>query len=166
MASAELYAIGVNRVIYKAENFATGVTVTAHFWNPSLVKSALQTFTEIELGLYYLDYNFSQTGTYAALFYEDGVKKTPGTYRVTEIGGVVGPGALSCTWTQKDEGGVPMDNVAVWITTDSGGNNVIAGTLHTNAQGKVIFMLDVGTYYVWRELAGYNFTNPQEWAVS
>ena len=166
MASAELYAIGVNRIIYKTQDFATGVTVTAHFWNPSLIKSALQTFTEIELGLYYLDYNFTLQGTYAALFYEDGVKKTPGTYRVTEIGGVVGPGALSCTWTQKDEEGVPLDNVAIWVSTDAEGLNVIAGTLHTNAQGEVTFMLDAQTVYVWRELAGFNFQNPKTWSVS
>jgi len=30
----------------------------------------------------------------------------------------------------------------------------------------VTFMLDAGTYYVWREKAGENFTNPQEWSVS
>lgn len=204
--SSELYACGANRLIYKAQNFATGITVTAYFWNPSLVKSALQTFTEIELGLYYLDYNFTQVGTYGALFYENGVKKTMGTYRVTELakpsdilvdttqkvpadlasipinselnaqhgsgswetgaGGAVGPGALSCTWTQKDDDENPMDNVQIWITTDEAGINVIAGTLLTNALGQATFMLDPGTYYVWRERAGYNFTNPQEWTVS
>ena len=81
----ELYACGSNRIIYKTQNFTTGITVTAYFWNPSLVKSALQTFTEIELGLYYIDYDFIQPGTYAALFYENGVEKIPGTFRVTEL---------------------------------------------------------------------------------
>ena len=85
---------------------------------------------------------------------------------ISGIGGIAGSGALSCTWTQKDEGGTPMDNVNVWISTDEAGTNVIAGTLVTNASGEVTFMLDAGTYYVWRELAGYNFTNPKEWAVS
>jgi hypothetical protein len=78
----------------------------------------------------------------------------------------VGPGALSCTWTQNDEGEDPMDNVAIWITTDEAGSNIIAGTLYTNASGEVTFLLDAGTYYVWREKGGYNFTNPQEWTVS
>ena len=78
----------------------------------------------------------------------------------------VGPGALSCTWTQKDADENPMDNVQIWITTDEAGVNVIAGTLLTNAQGKATFMLDAGTYYVWREKAGKNFTNPQIWSVS
>ena len=78
----------------------------------------------------------------------------------------VGPGGLSCTWTQKDDDENPMDNVQIWISTDEAGVNVIAGTLLTNASGQATFMLDAGTYYVWREKAGYNFTNPQEWSVS
>ena len=78
----------------------------------------------------------------------------------------VGPGALSCTWTQKDDDENPMDNVQIWISTDEAGVNVIAGTLLTDAQGQATFMLDEGTYYVWREKGGYNFTNPQEWGVS
>jgi hypothetical protein len=91
-----------------------------------------------------------------------------GKYLDTEVSGVVniGPGALSCTWTQKDDQGVPMDNCQIWITTDDGGTNVIAGTLLTNASGEATFMLDAGAYYVWREKGGYNFTNPQTWMVS
>lgn len=78
----------------------------------------------------------------------------------------VGPGALSCTWTQNDDGEDPMDNVQIWITTDEDGANVIAGTLLTDSSGEATFMLDAGTYYVWREKGGYNFTNPQTWTVS
>jgi len=85
---------------------------------------------------------------------------------ISGVGGAGGSGALSCTWTQKDDGDQPMDNVQVWITTDEEGTNVIAGTLLTDANGEVIFMLDAGTYYVWRERGGYNFTNPQSWTVS
>lgn len=85
---------------------------------------------------------------------------------ISEVGSVVGPGALSCTWTQKDDDENPMDNVQVWITTDEAGVNVIAGTLLTDAQGQATFMLDEGTYYVWREKAGKNFTNPQTWSVN
>ena len=85
---------------------------------------------------------------------------------IDTIGGEVGPGALSCTWTQKDDEENPMDNVQIWISTDEAGNNVIAGTLITDANGEVTFMLDEGTYYVWRERAGYNFINPQTWSVS
>ena len=91
-----------------------------------------------------------------------------GKYLDTEVTGVggIGSGALSCTWTQKDDGDNPMDNVQIWITTDEAGVNVIAGTLLTDASGEVTFMLDAGTYYVWRERAGFNFQNPQTWTVS
>jgi hypothetical protein len=92
-----------------------------------------------------------------------------GKYLDTEVSGVggVGSGGTLCTWTQKDDGDQPMDNVAIWITSDSDGTNVIAGTLYTNAQGEVSFMLDVPqTVYVWREHASYNFNNPQTWVLS
>lgn len=87
-------------------------------------------------------------------------------YNYLEMSGEVGAGALSCTWTQKDEDEVVMGNVEVWISTDEEGTNVIAGTLVTNTSGEVTFMLDAGSYYVWREKPSFNFTNPQEWAVS
>lgn len=83
---AELYKTGINRLVYKAEGFASGKTVKVYLWNPDLEKSALQTFTEIELGLYYLDYNFVSPGTWIGLFYENDVAKTTGIFRVTELG--------------------------------------------------------------------------------
>jgi len=80
--STLLYGTGIHPLIYKAENFGTGKTVTAYIWSPTYVKSALQTFTENEEGFYYLAYNFTVVGTYHAKLYEDAVAKTPGTYRV------------------------------------------------------------------------------------
>lgn len=85
---AELYSTGVNRIMYRAEAFATGKTVTAYFWNPSLTKSSLQTFSEVELGLYYLDYNFTAVGTYLGLFFENAVAKASGVFRVTALADV------------------------------------------------------------------------------
>jgi hypothetical protein len=79
---------------------------------------------------------------------------------------VLGPGMLTCIWTQKDEESTPMVGVSVWITTDVAGTDVIAGILVTNASGKATFMLDADTYYVWRHKSGYTFTNPQTWSVS
>ena len=79
------YGTGTHRLIYKAQNFTTGLTVTAYIWNPSLTKSALQTFTEVSDGLYYLDYNFAVTGTHFGKFYEGGVGTTVGTFRVVDI---------------------------------------------------------------------------------
>ena len=81
-------------------------------------------------------------------------------------GGNVGTGSLTCIWTQRTESGVPMDGVRIWISEDADGTNIIAGTLLTNANGEVTFMLDAGTVYVWRLKTGYTFTNPQTWSVS
>ena len=107
------------------------------------------------------------TSIYAMIPYGTTCTSCVGSYALTQIAdAIAGSGALSCTWTQKDDGDNPMDNVQVWISTDEAGNNVVAGTLITDASGEVTFMLDAGTYYVWRERASYNFTNPQTWTVS
>lgn len=75
-------------------------------------------------------------------------------------------GAGSISWTiTVDDGSNPLDGVDVWITTDASGNNLVARGL-TNALGQVTFMLDAGTYYAWKQLAGYTFTNPQSFEVS
>lgn len=76
-----------------------------------------------------------------------------------------GVGALTCTWTQKDNFDNPISDVQVWLTSDIGGANVVAGVLLTNEEGEVTFLLDAGTYYVWREKVNYTFTNPQTWVV-
>ncbi|MFC1999146.1 hypothetical protein ACFLXE_00120 [Chloroflexota bacterium] len=79
-----------------------------------------------------------------------------------------GPGATSWTTPQilDQESGLPIADVACWVTTDAGGLNIIAGTLSTNAQGYATFLLEVGTYYLWKHKNGYNFTNPTQVAVS
>ena len=61
--------------------------------------------------------------------------------------------------------GLPRDGVEVWVTTDEAGLNLVANGV-TDALGEVDFMLDPGTYYVWKQLAGVNFTNPQTTVVS
>lgn len=78
----ELFKKGTERLVYKAKNFATGKTVTAFIWDPSFLKSPLLTLTELEKGLYYLDYNFTQEGTYIGLFYENGKESAMGVFRV------------------------------------------------------------------------------------
>ena len=75
-----------------------------------------------------------------------------------------GVGAVSHTIT-VNSGGSPLDGVDVWVTTDVSGSNVAArGT--TNAFGQVTFFLDTGTYYGWKQLNGYSFTNPTEFTVA
>lgn len=59
-----------------------------------------------------------------------------------------------------------LDGVAVYITTDSAGLNVVAGTLFTDTYGNANFLLEAVTYYVWQKLSGYNFTNPQTVTVT
>jgi hypothetical protein len=78
--------------------------------------------------------------------------------------GGAGSGAIAKTLTVTD-GTDPLDNVNVWVTTDAAGSNVIASG-QTDANGHVTFHCDAGTYYVWCELAGYNFNNPatETWA--
>jgi hypothetical protein len=69
-------------------------------------------------------------------------------------------GAVAFTYTlTSTAGATPIEGASVWVTTDSAGNNVIAsGT--TDAAGEVLFYVQAGTYYVWRQLAGFTFQNP------
>ena len=79
-------------------------------------------------------------------------------------GGVAGSGAISTTITCKI-GELPVDGVEVWVSTDEAGGNVVAGTLVSDVNGQVVFTLDAADYYVWRQLAGANFSNPKEITV-
>ena len=115
---------GTHRVVYKAEAFATGLTVTAYIWSPSMVKSGLQTFTELEEGLYYLDYNFTATGAYIGLFFEDGTKKTASAIRIEtpllqQVGVTVGG-----TWTTAKL----LKVMAAWMMGKWQDKSGVAGT--------------------------------------
>jgi len=85
----------------------------------------------------------------------------------TAVDGVttVGTGSVS-TSIECKAGGVVIDGVEVWITSDEAGVSVVAGTVVSDANGLAAFLLDAGTYYVWRQLAGYNFDNPRTITVS
>jgi len=157
------YGVTTHRIAYKALSFATGKTVTAYIWNPSLAKSELQTLTEISDGLYYLDYAFPAVGTYIGIFYENSVATVMGTFKITTFAGA---GAITWAYTLTDEDtGLPIADATIWITTDIGGANIIASGL-TNANGVATFYLDVGTVYVWRQKSGYDFDNPDQETVA
>lgn len=83
-------------------------------------------------------------------------------------GSPIGPGSVLKELEITMEG-VPQDGVSVWVTIDTDGLNTIAGTLPTNGQGKVSFMLDpTGDgefYYAWCQKNGINFTNPTPFTV-
>lgn len=87
----------------------------------------------------------------------------PGAYGAGTAGKLLsdlpsaGAGAIAHTIT-VDDGTNPLDGAEVWISTDEAGSNVVAGTLSTDALGRVTFMLDAGTYWKHVQLAGYNFT--------
>jgi hypothetical protein len=57
--------------------------------------------------------------------------------------------------------GTPVVNAAVWVTTDPEGQNVVQGTKYTNDFGVAKFMLDEGTYYLWRQHPRFRFDNPR-----
>ena len=80
-----------------------------------------------------------------------------------------GSGGTAETYTVTDDvTGFPIDGVHVWVSTDIGGANIIwAG--YTNAAGQVNYYHDLATgttVYLWRELAGYRFTNPDSEVTS
>jgi hypothetical protein len=77
----------------------------------------------------------------------------------------VGAGAKAVTISVEHQGS-PLEDVAVWVSRDAAGTDVVAGTLHTDATGSVTFHLDDGTWYVWQHRSGYTFTNPQTITVS
>lgn len=78
-----------------------------------------------------------------------------------------GTGAIAYTTTvTAPSTGAPIEGVAAWVTSDSAGANVIAGTQYTSASGVCTFMLDAGSYYMWLQKTGWNFSNPVSITVS
>lgn len=74
--------------------------------------------------------------------------------------GTIGSGSIEYPLTLKSDAGNPVPDVACWISTDIVGADVIAGTNYTDNFGNTKFMLDAGTYYLWRQSSGWNFPNP------
>jgi len=83
---------------------------------------------------------------------------------VALLSSLAGEGSETVTVTSNDAGGDPLEGVAVWITSDSAGTSVVAGTLYSSTLGVTVFYLDPGDYYVWRQ-GGANWTNPQTLTV-
>ena len=71
----------------------------------------------------------------------------------------LGAGAITWTYNLVDALGAAIGNAQIWVTTDAAGTIVIASDI-TDAFGNATFYLDPGTYYIWGEKPGYNFTNP------
>jgi hypothetical protein len=77
----------------------------------------------------------------------------------TNTTGISGAGATSITLTITENGlagGTKVADADVWLSSDSAGLVVVAGTKQTNASGQVTFLLDVGsTYYLWAQKDGW-----------
>jgi len=154
------YGVDTHRIVYKASEFETGLTVTGYLWSPALVKSDLQTFTELSDGLYYLDYVFSALGTYIGLFYEDDVAKVSGAFRV--VSGANGSNAI-VIHVETDEGASIIDvTVEVW-NSDS---TVYVTESVTDAEGDVSFQLSNGDYQIRCRKGGVSFTVPEDITIS
>lgn len=70
-----------------------------------------------------------------------------------------GAGAIIFTYTLTNSaGGAAISGADVWATSD------LAGT--TDGAGQVVFYLDAGTVYIWRQKPGWNFTNPDTETVA
>ncbi len=83
-----------------------------------------------------------------------------------DASGLAGAGSVTCNIYTKTSVGAPIDGVDVWVTSDAAGNNLVAGTLTSDDFGLTTFYLDAGIFYLWRQLAGYTFTNPQTLTVT
>lgn len=71
-----------------------------------------------------------------------------------------GPGSDQCTITLYKPNGDPLPNAAVWVTATPVRSNVVAGTLYSDSQGQVMFLLDGGvTYYLWAQKDEYESYN-------
>ena len=70
------------KIVYQAQQFQTGLTVTCFIWDKDLVKSSLITLTELEFGLYFFEFNFEKYGIYHSIFFENGEVELYHTLRV------------------------------------------------------------------------------------
>ena len=81
--SEQSFQTGIQRIFYSTKNSVTGKIVTMKSYCPLLNCLPIDTFTEIDDGLYYLDFNFEKIGSYIATLYEDGVVIGAIVYRCT-----------------------------------------------------------------------------------
>lgn len=82
-----------------------------------------------------------------------------------ETNSAVGAGSITYQLTVTSSG-TPVAGVECWVSTDEAGSNVVAGTLTTNDFGVVTFLLDAGTYYLWRDSTTHSFPKPTTITVS
>lgn len=86
--------------------------------------------------------------------------------------GVRVPGSIAFTYTLTDSvTSAALEGAEVWFTTDAPGNKIVWYGV-TDAfgiardSGGDLPLLRPGTYYVWRNLVGYSFNDPDPEVVS
>ena len=93
--------------------------------------------------------------------------QTPGTFGYLfdapvsgQPGYTAGTGAVAFTYTLTSQSdGSPIAGVRVTASDDIAGSHIVAEAI-SNAGGVVIFHLDAGRYYLWREKPGWSFVDP------
>lgn len=86
---------------------------------------------------------------------------------ITEkLDAIRGPGDDTVEFEINDAAGNAIPHCSCWIATDSAGSNVITDVWETDENGKVYFLLDPGTYYLFRQKNGYELTSPQSFTYA
>lgn len=82
-----------------------------------------------------------------------------------KLDAVRGPGDRDISIQVLNSSGVPIPNVQCWVSTDIAGESVITDPAFTNSQGIVRFLLNAGSYFLFRQKAGLSFVNPKSFSV-
>ncbi len=86
---------------------------------------------------------------------------------LAKLDALKGPGDESFSILITDDDSNPVIHCSCWVSTDILGNNVITDIWETDSSGTVDFLLDPGTYYLFRQKNGVNFTtNPRSFTVA
>lgn len=144
---------------------ATGANgVTFHFGSAAALDKDMR-FNLVDLPVLHSDYD-------GAKWLKNMIQGTPPNNQFTPFAlaanPIVGAGSVSKEWPaagdpfRRLDTGDPIEGVALWITSDIAGTDVIAGTQYTNMAGyaPLNWMLDPGTVYGWAQKGHWTFASP------
>ena len=98
--------------------------------------------------------------------YADVVDSLTAIESLQKLAAIKGPGDRSWSIAVRTSDDLAISGVECWVAADSAGNNVLTDIQRTDANGNVEFLLDPGTYYLFRRKSGFTFTNPQLFTVT
>lgn len=170
-------------VIFPASH---GRTLSAALYSldgATLIASASAVTEQTALGVYAATFTGVTPGTYLLSAFDTlpanvcdvHISSGSGIFQTADLGEYaiaasessnLGPGADACVlWFI--ENGVPAVGGQVWLTSDQAGTTVVAGTLYTDSNGKVTFMLTVGNvYYIWFVCPGFQSIQGQPYTAA